>query len=84
MRFPAGCIFDAVRKVWPAGKPLGMRVSTTDWVEGGWDVDQTIAFARELHQRGCDWIDCSSGGVDPARQKIALSARVTRCRTRRK
>jgi 2,4-dienoyl-CoA reductase-like NADH-dependent reductase (Old Yellow Enzyme family) len=71
MRFPLA-VYDAVRKVWPAGKPIGMRVSTTDWVEGGWNVDETIVFARELKQRGCDWIDCSSGGVDPARQKIPL------------
>ncbi|HEY4374858.1 MAG TPA: NADH:flavin oxidoreductase/NADH oxidase [Burkholderiales bacterium] len=73
MRFPL-MVYDAVRKVWPAGKPLGMRVSTTDWVEGGWDVEECIVFARELHKRGCDWIDCSSGGVDPARQKITLGA----------
>ncbi|MDB5806881.1 MAG: NADH:flavin oxidoreductase/NADH oxidase [Betaproteobacteria bacterium] len=73
MRFPL-MVYDAVRKVWPAHKPLGVRVSTTDWVEGGWDVEECIVFAKELHKRGCDWIDCSSGGVDPARQKIALSA----------
>ena len=64
--------FDAVRAVWPATKPLGLRVSATDWVEGGWDVDQAIALAGELKVRGCDWIDCSSGGVAPARQKITL------------
>jgi NADPH2 dehydrogenase len=72
MRFPL-MVYDAVRKVWPAHKPLGVRVSTTDWVEGGWDVEECIVFAKELHKRGCDWIDCSSGGVDPARQKITLS-----------
>lgn len=66
-------VYDAVRKVWPADKPLGMRVSTSDWVEGGWDVEECIVFAKELHKRGCDWIDCSSGGLDPTRQKIALS-----------
>jgi len=72
MRFPLA-VYDAVRKVWPAGKPLGIRVSTTDWVEGGWDVEECIVFAKELHKRGCDWIDCSSGGLDPSRQKITLS-----------
>ena len=64
--------FDAVRAVWPAGKPLGVRISASDWVEGGWDVEQSIVLARELHKRGCDWLDCSSGGVAPARQKITL------------
>ena len=64
--------FDAVRAVWPASKPLGLRVSASDWVEGGWDIDQTIILAGELKRRGCDWLDCSSGGVAPARQKITL------------
>jgi 2,4-dienoyl-CoA reductase-like NADH-dependent reductase (Old Yellow Enzyme family) len=70
MRFPLE-IFDAVRAVWPAGKPLGVRVSATDWVEGGWDIEQTIELARRLHERGCDWIDVSTGGVSP-RQKIPV------------
>jgi len=69
MRFPLE-VFEAAREAWPAGLPCGVRVSATDWVEGGWDLDQTVAFAAELRQRGCDWIDCSSGGVSPA-QKIA-------------
>src|SRR5438093_4305328 len=47
----------------PAGKPLGVRISCTDWIEGGWDLEQTVAFARELKKLGCDWIDCSSGGL---------------------
>jgi len=71
MRYPLA-VYDAVRRVWPADKPLGMRVSTTDWVAGGWDVDECIVFARELHKRGCDWIDCSSGGLAPALQKIPV------------
>ncbi len=65
-------VFDAVRAVWPAHKPLGVRLSTTDWVEGGWDVEQSIVLARALHARGCHWLDCSSGGVAPALQKITL------------
>jgi len=70
MRFPLQ-VFDAVRAVWPAGKPLGMRLSCADWVEGGWDIDQTVVLAGELKERGCDWIDCSGGGISP-RQKIPL------------
>jgi len=68
MRFPLD-VFDAVRAAFPADKPIGMRVSATDWVEGGWDLDQTIAFAQELKRRGADWIDVSSGGASPL-QKI--------------
>jgi 2,4-dienoyl-CoA reductase-like NADH-dependent reductase (Old Yellow Enzyme family) len=70
MRFPLE-VFDAVRAAWPADRPLGVRVSATDWVDGGWDLEQTLAFARELAARGCDWIDASSGGVSPL-QRIAL------------
>jgi 2,4-dienoyl-CoA reductase-like NADH-dependent reductase (Old Yellow Enzyme family) len=70
MRLPLE-VFDAVRAAWPADRPLGVRVSATDWVEGGWDVDQCLVLARELARRGCDWIDCSSGGVSP-QQKIPL------------
>ena len=70
MRFPLE-VFDAVRAVFPAHKPVGVRVSASDWIEGGWDVEQTIAFALELKKRGVDWIDVSSGGVSP-QQKIAI------------
>ncbi|WMT74699.1 NADH:flavin oxidoreductase/NADH oxidase [Bradyrhizobium sp. Ash2021] len=70
MRFPLE-VFDAVRAVFPATKPVGMRVSSTDWVEGGWDLAQTIEFVTELKKRGIDWIDASSGGVSPL-QKIPL------------
>jgi 2,4-dienoyl-CoA reductase-like NADH-dependent reductase (Old Yellow Enzyme family) len=72
MRFPLE-IFDAVRAAFPADRPVGVRVSATDWVEGGWDLDQTIAFTLELRKRGVDWIDASSGGVSPL-QKIPLAA----------
>ena len=68
MRFPLE-VFDAVRAAFPADKPAGVRVSATDWVDGGWDLPQTIAFAQELKRLGADWIDVSSGGVSPA-QKI--------------
>jgi NADPH2 dehydrogenase len=70
MRYPLE-IYDAVRAAFPASKPIGFRVSSTDWVEGGWDIAQTIELARELKQRGVDWIDASSGGVSP-QQKITL------------
>ncbi len=70
MRFPLE-IFDAVRAEFPADKPVGVKVSATDWVDGGWDLPQTLAFAAELRQRGVDWIDVSSGGVSPL-QKIPV------------
>jgi NADPH2 dehydrogenase len=70
MRYPLE-VFDAVRAAFPHDKPVGVRVSSTDWVEGGWDLAQTIEFAQELKKRGVDWIDASSGGVSPL-QKIAL------------
>jgi len=71
MRYPLE-VFDAVRAVFPAEKPIGVKVSATDWVEGGWDLAQTIEFVRELKTRGVDWIDASSGGASPL-QKIPLS-----------
>jgi 2,4-dienoyl-CoA reductase-like NADH-dependent reductase (Old Yellow Enzyme family) len=70
MRFPLE-VFQAVRAAFPADRPVGLRVSATDWVEGGWDLPQTIEFARELKNLDIDWIDVSSGGVSPL-QKIAL------------
>jgi 2,4-dienoyl-CoA reductase-like NADH-dependent reductase (Old Yellow Enzyme family) len=70
MRFPLE-VFDAIRAAFPADKPVGVRVSANDWVAGGWDVEQTIVFVRELQKRGVDWIDVSSGGVSPL-QKIPL------------
>jgi 2,4-dienoyl-CoA reductase-like NADH-dependent reductase (Old Yellow Enzyme family) len=70
MRFPLE-LFDAVRAVFPADRPVTMRVSGTDWVEGGWDLEQTIHFARALEERGCAAIHVSSGGLDP-RQQIPL------------
>jgi len=64
-------VFDAVRGAWPVARPLGVRLSCTDWVDGGLTLDESIEFARRLVERGCDWIDASSGGVSPA-QKIPL------------
>jgi len=68
MRFPLE-VFDAVRAAFPPEKPVTMRVSGTDWVEDGWDIDQTVAFAQALEARGCSAIHVSSGGLDP-RQAI--------------
>jgi 2,4-dienoyl-CoA reductase-like NADH-dependent reductase (Old Yellow Enzyme family) len=61
----------AVRKVWPERFPLFVRISATDWVEGGWDVDQSIYAVEKIAPLGVDLIDCSSAGLDP-RQKILL------------
>ena len=60
MRFPLE-VFDAVRTVFPVERPVSMRVSGTDWAEGGWDLEQTIAFAKALAARGCNAIHVSSG-----------------------
>ncbi len=70
MRFPLE-VFAAVRKVWPDAKPLGVRISASDWIKGGWDLTQSVEFSRRLKALGCDWIDASSGGLAPS-QKIAL------------
>lgn len=59
----------AVRKVWPERLPLFVRISATDWIEGSWDVDQSIYAVQKITPLGVDLIDCSSGGLDP-RQKI--------------
>jgi 2,4-dienoyl-CoA reductase-like NADH-dependent reductase (Old Yellow Enzyme family) len=58
-------IVQAVRRAWPHGAPLFVRISATDWVEGGWDVEQSIALVRDLTQLGVDLVDCSSGGSVP-------------------
>jgi len=58
-------IVTAVRSSWPKGAPLFVRISASDWVEGGWDLEQSIELARSLKQIGVDLIDCSSGGTVP-------------------
>jgi 2,4-dienoyl-CoA reductase-like NADH-dependent reductase (Old Yellow Enzyme family) len=70
MRFPLE-VFDAVRAAFPADKPVWVRVSATDWVPGGFEVEDTIALGLELKARGCAAIHVSSGGVS-AQQKIAV------------
>ena len=71
LRFPLE-VFEAVRAAFPAGRPVGLRVSATDWVAGGWDLAQTMTFAAALKARGCDFLDVSSGGLS-LQQKIPLS-----------
>src|SRR5687768_13756560 len=62
MRFPLE-VAREVRKSWPQSKPLFMRVSSIDDVEGGWSIEDTVAFAKELKAAGVDVVDCSSGGI---------------------
>ena len=56
-------IVDAVRAVWPERLPVFVRISCSDWKAGGWDIDQSVALARRLRERGVDLVDCSSGGA---------------------
>jgi len=62
MRFPLE-VARAVRAAWPDGKPMSVRVSSIDDAEGGWGIDDTVAFARQLKAAGVDVVDCSSGGI---------------------
>lgn len=64
MRFPLE-VFAAMRAVWPSDRPMGVRIHGSDWVEGGWDVQDAIAFAGALKDLGCDYVTVSSGGVSP-------------------
>lgn len=70
MRFPLE-VFEAVRGVWPHERALGVRVSATDWVEGGWTPEETVVLARRLREAGCDFVDVSSGG-SAATAKVPL------------
>jgi 2,4-dienoyl-CoA reductase-like NADH-dependent reductase (Old Yellow Enzyme family) len=67
MRFPLE-VFAAVRAAVPATMAVGMRISATDWVDGGWELEQSVRFAQELGRLGCDFIHVSTGGVSPAQQ----------------
>jgi 2,4-dienoyl-CoA reductase-like NADH-dependent reductase (Old Yellow Enzyme family) len=70
MRFPLA-VFDAVRAAVPTSMPVGVRISASDWVEGGWDIEQSVVLSRELAARGCAFMHVSSGGVSPL-QKIPV------------
>jgi anthraniloyl-CoA monooxygenase len=63
-RFPLE-VFDACRAVWPAARPMSVRISATDWVPGGFSDDDAVEFARMLMEHGCDIVDVSSGQVSP-------------------
>src|SRR5437588_3506712 len=58
-------VLAAIRKVWPEGYPISVRISSTDWHENGWMIEDSIALARMLKPLGADIIDCSSGGLVP-------------------
>ncbi len=70
MRFPLE-VFSAVRDVWPGEKVLGVRITATDWADGGWDIDDSVVFCQRLKELGCDYITASSGGATPD-QKIPV------------
>ncbi|SLN76268.1 NADPH dehydrogenase [Roseovarius gaetbuli] len=82
MRFPLE-VFDAVKAAVTEDFPVWVRVSATDWVSGGWDIEDTVAFSKALNDRGCAAIHVSSGGVSPEQQiplsdgyQVPLAARV--------
>lgn len=64
LRFPLE-VFAAVRESVPTSVPVGVRLSATDWVNGGWDVQQSITFSQQLEALGCDYLHVSSGGLHP-------------------
>lgn len=70
LRFPLE-VFSVMRAVLPSAIPLGVRISGTDWVAGGWDIEQSVVFGQALKERGCAFIHVSSGGISP-RQQIPL------------
>lgn len=67
MRFPLE-VFEAVCAAVPASLPVGVRISATDWVAGGWDAEQSVALGLALRERGCSFIHVSSGGLSPQQQ----------------
>src|SRR5271165_3061391 len=69
MRFPLE-VFDALRAVWPADLPMSVRLSATDWIEGGLSASDSVEIARALAAHGCDLIDVSSGQTDPASRPV--------------
>ncbi len=71
MRFPLE-VFEAVRAAVPDRLPVGVRLSATDWVDGGWSLDDSIAFGHALRERGCAYLHVSSGGISP-QQRIPVA-----------
>ena len=70
MRFPLE-VFEAMRDAWPEDRPMGVRITGRDWVDGGWELDDAVAFAKALKELGCDFVDVTSGALDP-RQEITV------------
>ncbi|HEX4802911.1 MAG TPA: NADH:flavin oxidoreductase/NADH oxidase [Myxococcaceae bacterium] len=64
IRFPTR-VAEVVRQTWPERQPVFVRISATDWVDGGWNLEQSVQLSQRLHQVGVDLIDCSSGGILP-------------------
>ena len=62
MRYPLE-VFAAMREVWPEKKPMGLRLSATDWEENGWTPEDSVIYAKNLKELGCDYICASSGGI---------------------
>jgi 2,4-dienoyl-CoA reductase-like NADH-dependent reductase (Old Yellow Enzyme family) len=84
MRFPLE-VFQSVRDAWPADKPLGVRLSATDWAPGGWTIEDTVELSKKLKAAGCDYICASSGGSTPTQvipvgpgYQVALAEQVRR------
>ena len=84
MRFPLE-VLEAVRAAVPASVAVGVRISATDWVEGGWEIEQSARFAQEIKQLGADFIHVSSGGISPQQQipvgpgyQVAFAERIKR------
>jgi 2,4-dienoyl-CoA reductase-like NADH-dependent reductase (Old Yellow Enzyme family) len=67
MRYPLE-VFSAMRAAWPAAKPIGMRISATDWIAGGWTPEESLVFCERLKDLGCDYICASTGGVSPEQE----------------
>ena len=67
MRFPLE-VFAAIRNVWPEAKPIGLRLSATDWEDNGWTPEDSVTYAQALKALGCDYICASSGGISGNRQ----------------
>jgi len=84
MRYPLQ-VFAMMREAWPESKPMGVRVSAVDWVEGGQTIEDMVAFSSALKALGCDFIDVTSGGLDPNAKvqvgpgyQVAFSDRIRR------
>ena len=71
MRYPLEVI-EAVREVLPSGMPMGIKISASDWMDNGWDLAQSIEFAKEAKKREIDWVTASSGGISPS-QRIQVA-----------